>query len=136
MPLGLLVCLARRPQHAQQALRHLLLQEIVPELAQRLIELSVAIRPCRPDHWLGLAILGQEHSRVTVGLDCASRGSITGRPTVLSMADIVPQQLAPVLYGAYDNGLAVNKFPAFGSGELAVLQNSTAVRLDRGMRHV
>jgi hypothetical protein len=115
--LGLLVCLAHRAQHAQQALGHFLLQEIVPELAQGLIELRVAILPCRPDYWLGLAILGQEHSRMTVGLDCSSRGSITGRATVLSMADIVPQQLAPVRCGAYDNGRAVNKFPALASGE-------------------
>ena len=52
------------------------------------------------------------------------------------MADIVPQQLAPVLYEAYDNGLAVNKFPALAGEAVAVLHNSTAVRLDPGMRHV
>jgi hypothetical protein len=55
---------------------------------------------------------------------------------LLSMAEIVPQQLAPVLYEAYDNGLAVNKFPALAGGEVAVLQNPTAVRPDPGMRHV
>jgi hypothetical protein len=43
---------------------------------------------------------------------------------LLSMPDIVPQQLAPDLYGAYDNGELVNKFPARGSGEIAVVRDS------------
>ena len=32
------------------------------------------------------------------------------------MPDMVPQQLAPTLYGAYDNDLSVNKFHAAVAG--------------------
>lgn len=84
----------------------------------------------------GLRSLDKKHSRVTAGLDYILPRFAHMATDVLSRAGIVPQQLAPVLYGAYDNGLTVNKFPACAGGEMAVLQNSTAVRPDPGMRHV
>ena len=69
LPLVLLACFSGRVQHTQQALGDFLIQEILPELAQRLIELGVAIVRRGPDHWRGLAILGQR----AISRDCRAR---------------------------------------------------------------
>jgi hypothetical protein len=69
LPLLFLACFSGRLQHTQQALGDFLLQEILPELAERLIELGVAIVRRGPGHWRGLAFLGQR----AISRDCRAR---------------------------------------------------------------
>jgi hypothetical protein len=132
LPLLFLACFSGRLQHTQQALGDFLLQEILPELTQRLIELGVTIVRRGPGHRRGLAILGQG----AISRDCRARLVLPPfddrRRVLLSMSDTVPQQLAPTPYEAYDNDLLVNKFPAQGSGEIAVVRKSQRCGLIEG----
>ena len=124
--LGSLVWSPCRAQHAQEALRDFLLQEVLPELTQRRIQLGVAVRGCGPVHWLGLAILGQRALSLDSHAGRILLTSVHMTIDVVNHSRHVPQQLAPTPCGAYDNGPGINKFPALFIGEMAVLRRFPA----------
>lgn len=127
LPAALFVARADRAQHAQQAFRHLLVQKLVAELAQRLVELRVAVGGHGPDHGFGLVVLGQR----AVSRRCLGHVSVASD----HMAAMVKprrascrNRLARIPWRAYDKAPSVDKFPIPPGSNLAVSRTTQLYR--------